>query len=79
LVPRLVRRPSGAGGPRTLVELPSIEPLAEQARAVALALDGRGSRRVATGVDGASALAVALEARRRLRAEWADRRVSEAS
>jgi UDP-N-acetylglucosamine 3-dehydrogenase len=79
LVPRLVRRPRGVGGPRTPVELVSIEPLAEQARAVALALDGGGSRWAATGVDGARALAVALEARQRLRAEWAERRVSEAS
>jgi UDP-N-acetylglucosamine 3-dehydrogenase len=79
LVPRLVRRPRGARGPRTPVDLPSIEPLVEQARAVALALDGRGSRRVATGVDGASALAVALDARQRLQAVSAQRGVSEAS
>jgi predicted dehydrogenase len=79
LVPRLVRRPCSATGPRTPVELESIEPLAEQARAVALAVCGLHSRRMATGVEGALALAIALQARQRLREEWAERHVSEAS
>jgi UDP-N-acetylglucosamine 3-dehydrogenase len=85
LCPRLVRRPR-AGGPRSEVELRKVEPLVEQACAVALALEGRGRASswgdtpgpVASGFDGARALALALEARRQLRRQC-ESRVSEAS
>jgi predicted dehydrogenase len=66
LVPELFRRPRG-GGARTEVELAPIEPLAAQARAVAAALRGQRRTPVATGTDGARALAIALQARDRLR------------
>lgn len=68
LSPRLVRR--ARGGVRSLVELSDVEPLVGQARAFAGALDGVGPAEVATGADGARALALALEARRRLRGDW---------
>jgi predicted dehydrogenase len=79
LVPRLVRRPRGARGPSIRVPLASVEPLVEQARAVGLALDGGGLRGLASGAEGARALAVALEARHRLRAQQDEGGVSEAS
>jgi UDP-N-acetylglucosamine 3-dehydrogenase len=79
LAPRLVRRPRG-GGAGSEIELSNFEPLAAQALALREALDGVGPPRVATGADGARALALVLEARLRLRAEWVpERRVSEAS
>jgi UDP-N-acetylglucosamine 3-dehydrogenase len=68
LVPRLFRRPR-SGGARTEVELARVEPLAEQARAIAEAMgQGHGPSRVASGADGARALAMALQARDWLRA-----------
>jgi UDP-N-acetylglucosamine 3-dehydrogenase len=66
LVPRLYRRPRG-GGRRTEVDLALVEPLAEQAREVAAAIDGQRPPRIATGADGARALALALRARDWLR------------
>jgi len=79
LAPRLVWRPR-SGGATTEVEIVSIEPLVEQAGALRDALEGVGPSRVATGADGAQALALVVEARRRLQGGWApDPRVSEAS
>jgi predicted dehydrogenase len=79
LVPCLHRRPLG-GGPRSEVALPSVEPLVAQARAIALALDGAQPQGVATGSDGARALALVVEARRKMQSAWApESRVSEAS
>jgi UDP-N-acetylglucosamine 3-dehydrogenase len=66
LEPRLFRRPR-TGGKRVEVELAHVEPLAEQARAVARAIAVGGPPSVATGADGARALALALEARDWLR------------
>jgi predicted dehydrogenase len=78
LVPRLFRRPRG-GGPRTEVELAGVEPLAEQARAIAAALAGEPSSAVATGSDGARAVAITLQARDRLRASLPFRSIDEPS
>jgi virulence factor len=67
LVLRLFRRPR-SGGARTEVELARVEPLAEQARAISEAMEqGSGPFRAASGVDGARALAMALQARDWLR------------
>ena len=64
LAHRLVRVARGghATGQRSDVPLPLEEPLLAQARAVADALDGVGSRELATGEDGAAAVAMAEEA-----------------
>jgi UDP-N-acetylglucosamine 3-dehydrogenase len=79
LVPFLRRRPR-AGGALDAVELSPIEPLAAQAYAVAVALDGDRSPGVATGAEGARALALVVEARRRMQLDWPhERRVSAAS
>jgi predicted dehydrogenase len=70
LKPRLERRPrtSALGeGPRGEVVLTQAAPLAAQARAIAMALDGREQPRAATGGDGARALALVLEAGQALR------------
>jgi predicted dehydrogenase len=61
LAPRLTRT-SRATGTRTDVPLPAEEPLVAQALAVADALDGGVAREVATGADGARALALAEHA-----------------
>jgi predicted dehydrogenase len=74
LVPHLCRRPR-SGGRRTEVDLALVEALAEQAREVAAAIDGERPPRVATGADGARALALALRARDWLREGQAPRRV----
>jgi predicted dehydrogenase len=55
---RLVRT-ARVSGQRSDVPLPLEEPLLAQARAVADALDGAGSRELATGEDGAAAVALA--------------------
>ena len=64
LAHRLVRtaRGSHATGQRSDVPLPLEEPLLAQARAAADALDGVGSRELATGEDGAAAVALAEQA-----------------
>jgi hypothetical protein len=62
LTPWLFRRPRG-GGPRDEVPLTADEPLVMQARAMATAMNGDGATRIATGADGARALAIALQAR----------------
>lgn len=75
LAPRLVRTPRDAANGRapTEIPLPTDEPLAAQARALADAIAGGGSRELATGVDGARALAMAEEAGARIRARAATR------
>jgi predicted dehydrogenase len=83
LTPCLYRRPRG-GGPRTVVDVTNVEPLVAQARAISETLDGArstgSSGSVASGADGARALALVVEARRRIQADWvAEPRVSEAS
>jgi predicted dehydrogenase len=66
---------SGRGGrpgvSRTDVPLPLDEPLAAQALALADALDGAGAREIATGGDGAYAVALAEEASSARRAQAA--------
>jgi predicted dehydrogenase len=64
LAHRLVRTARGchATGQRSDVPLPLEEPLLAQARAAADALDGVGSRELATGEDGAAAVAFAEQA-----------------
>jgi len=57
LAPRLARTPA-AGGLRTEVPLALEEPLAAQAVALADALDGGATREIATGADGARAVAL---------------------
>jgi predicted dehydrogenase len=57
LAQRLARTPA-AGGARTEVPLPLEEPLAAQATALADALDGGAIREIATGADGARAVAL---------------------
>ena len=61
LAHRLVRT-ARVSGQRADVPLPLEEPLLAQARAAADALDGVGSRELATGEDGAAAVAVAEQA-----------------
>ena len=58
-------RSARAAGARTDVPLPLDEPLAVQALALADALDGGVAREIATGDDGACAVALAEEATRR--------------
>jgi predicted dehydrogenase len=64
LAHRLVRTARGchATGQRSDVPLPLEEPLLAQARAAADALDGVGSRELATGEDGAAAVGLAERA-----------------
>lgn len=61
---RLVRTARGCNGPgqRSDVPLPLEEPLLAQARALADALDGTGSRELATAEDGAAAVSLAERA-----------------
>jgi hypothetical protein len=61
LAHRLVRT-ARISGARSDVPLPLEEPLLAQARAAADALDGVGSRELATGEDGAAAVALAENA-----------------
>ena len=72
LAHRLVRtaRTRGKDGKRARVEVPLVteEPLLAQALAVADALDGSGVREIATGIDGARALALAESASERIAA-----------
>jgi UDP-N-acetylglucosamine 3-dehydrogenase len=61
LAQRLARTPAASGaarGARTEVPLPLEEPLAAQAKALADALDGGPVREIATGTDGARAVAL---------------------
>ncbi len=77
LAPRLFRTCLRTG--RTSeVPLATEEPLAAQALAVASAMDGRPGKQVATGLDGARALALVELAEPWLAAEASDARVSEA-
>lgn len=62
LTHRLVRTAREQGGGRSDVPLPLEEPLLAQARATADVLDGIGSRELATGEDGAAAVALAEHA-----------------
>jgi predicted dehydrogenase len=64
LAHRLVRfpRPARAGGPANEVPLPLDEPLVAQAAALADTLDGAAVREIATGQDGATAVALAEQA-----------------
>jgi UDP-N-acetylglucosamine 3-dehydrogenase len=62
LAQRLARTPT-AGGVRTEVPLLIEEPLAAQARAAADALEGGRGREIATGVDGARAVALVERSR----------------
>lgn len=61
VAPYLARTPA-TGGHRTDVPLPLEEPLAAQAKALAHALDGGKVREIATGADGARAVALVEEA-----------------
>jgi predicted dehydrogenase len=77
LAPRLVCTCRTTGTTHGL-PLPGDEPLVAQARAIATVLDGGAAPELATGVDGARALAVAESARAWLRPSRGVARVSEA-